>query len=241
MARSHEDMVENPRKPETPDPAPGTPEAVVTAAFAAMNTEDWHGLVTLCDPQSLRIFKNRTLDILEMIRSDCDTPGDLPDVAAGNSYDAEPDFLSFLRLEIAGVSSIEEVREMDPGKVFARWIQAKSFRPRAGEEDPTDENAKRQRTVWSYTYFVLGSVRDGEDIAHVVVRSPRHESVPPDDGHDGVQLPADLREYLTALSRWGDPLFITCCLQPDRSWRMVARRNLFLFDSPASVDILRTG
>ncbi len=218
-------------------PTTSTPEAVISAAFAAMNTEDWHGLAALCDPQSLRIFKNRTLNILEMLRSDCDTPGDLPDVAAANSFGPEPDFLSYLRFEIAGVSSIDEVREMNPGKVFTRWVQARSFRPRTGDDDSTGGDAKRQKTVWSYTYYVLGSVRDGNDIAHVVVRLPREESLPPENASEGVQLSADVREYLTALSHWGEPLSITCCLQSDRSWRMIPRRNLFLFDSATTVEV----
>ena len=227
----------------THDHPTSNPEGVILAALAAMNTEDWHGLAALCDPQSLRIFKNRTMDILEMLRSDCEAPGDLPEVVAGSSYDdGDGDFQLYLRHEIAGVSSIEEVREMDPGKVFTRWIQAHSFRPRPGDAaDPADEDASGQKIVWSYTYDVLGSVPDGDDIAHVVIRSPREESLPPENTDDGVQLREDLREYLTALSHWGEPLFITCCRQPDGSWRMVPRRNLFLFDSASTVDVANTG
>ena len=217
-----------------------TPEAVVSAAFAAMNTEDWQGVAALCDPQGLRIFKNRTLNILEMLQSDCETQGDLPDVVAGDSFDPEPDFLTYLRFEIAGVSSIDEVRQMDPGKVFTRWIQARSFRPRSDDDDTGAADGNQQKTVWAYTYFVLGSVQDGNGIAHVVIRSPREESLPPENPSDGVQLAPEVREYLQALSRWGEPLFITCCIQPDGSWRMIPRRNLFLFDSVATVDVQST-
>jgi hypothetical protein len=219
----------------TNDPSTRTPEAVVSAAFVAMNTEDWHGVAALCDPQGLRIFKNRTLNILDMLNSDCDSPGDLPDIASANSYDHDSDFQSHLRLEVAGVSSIDEVRAMDPGKLFTRWVQAKSFRPRNGDHDAADEPVKGEKTVWSYTYLVLGSVRDGDGIAHVVIGSPRADSVTVDHTDDGVQLSPDLEEYLTALNHWGEPLFITCCLQPDGSWRMIPRRNLFLFDSITSV------
>ena len=222
------------------NPATNSPDAVVSAAFAAMNTEDWQAVAALCDPQGLRIFKNRTLEILEMLQSDCETPRDLSDIVGSNSYDPEPDFLSYLRLEVAGVSSVEEVREMESGKVFTRWIQAKSFRPRSGADDAADVDVKRQKRVWAYTYVVLGSVRDGDDIAHVVIRLPREEFMAPETTEDGVNLSPDLREYLTAVNHWGDPIFITCRLQPDASWRMIPRRNLFLFDSVASVDVTST-
>lgn len=89
-----------------------TPEDALVAAFAAISTEDWHGLTMLCDPVSLPVFKRQTVRILSEFAQACEMEREFGE--------EEFDFDEFLLSEVAGASSLDDVKEMDAGRLFAR-------------------------------------------------------------------------------------------------------------------------
>src|SRR5690242_4883983 len=109
------------------------PVKVVDAAFQALNLEDWAGLADLCDPVSLRAFKR------EMLEEFCGSSDrdestheidvveeDDPEIRAAIEHDLAIlreswDPAERVRREFASVDSVDELREMEPGKMFARW------------------------------------------------------------------------------------------------------------------------
>lgn len=224
-----------------------TPEGVVAAAFAAINTEDWHGLTALCDPLSLAVFKKQTIDSLVDL-ADCDDPAaDDPEFDPMESirYEADPTF--FLRYELTGVSSIDEVREMDPCRVFVRWLQARSPSGWSGDssKDSQYEKARaaalnpRERKVRSYRYRILGAVPDGPDIAYVLFRpSETFCDIYPESYKECLnQWSEDERRFMAAVHNRGDPS-VVICRKSSGSWQIVAKRNFLLMDS---IDVVEIG
>lgn len=212
-----------------------TPEAVVLAAFAAINTEDWHTLSELCDPLSLVIFKRHTLRLLSFFAEDADIDDEFSD----DFDDEHVDFRDMLRFEVAGVDSVRELEEMDPGRVFIRWLQAKASPGYRDKIEPwrngSEESARR--TVRSYKYSVLGSVADGDDFAHVLYRPTIDEAEWHPDLYDNAwkERSEEEHRYVESIHQRGDPSVAVCRRQGDGSWKMVAKRNFWLFDS---VDII---
>ncbi|MEO8578004.1 MAG: hypothetical protein ABI556_14945 [Gemmatimonadales bacterium] len=202
-------------------------EDVVTAAFAAINAEDWHELAMLCDPASLSIFKRETLDLLSEYDDGFELENDFGDV---------PDLAEMLRFEMANVSSIEEAKAMDPGRVFARWIQAHSISYFSGKDDQEVACARRDgdrpRIVRSYKYAVLGSVADAPDIVDVIYRStdPLSELYSIAYEKRLGKLSEDERR-IVELIHHRDPLVVTCRKQRDGSWKIIAKRDFILIDS----------
>lgn len=66
---------------------------------------------------------------------------------------------------------------MDPGRAFARWLQAKSRNPyqpdelEEGEEWRRGKKAQSGNRTRGYHYLAVGSVLDSPDIAYVVYRN----------------------------------------------------------------------
>ena len=222
-----------------------SPEDVVAAAFAAINTEDWHGLTALCDPLSLAVFKKQTIDSLIDLAECYDVAEGDPEFDAMERIRYEADPTWFLRYEVAGISSIDEVKEMDPGRVFVRWLQAKS--PAQWPDDPL-ENAPYERDrvapnpgerkVRSYRYKILGSVPDGSDIAYVLFRpSEPFCDVYPEAYQECLKRWSDdERRFMAIVHNRGDPS-VVICRNSGESWQIIAKRNFFLFDSLDVVEV----
>jgi hypothetical protein len=223
-----------------------TPVEVVNAAFTALNCEDWAGLADLCDPVSLRAFKREVLDgfpededglwidIDDLMEREPDMPREVAEYQLGrmNRY---MDPMYRLRSQVYAVRSIAELRDMEPGRVFARWLQARS-----PEHFPHDDEAEQPwelpeleslgKPTRAYRYTALGSVPDSAEIAYVVYRQSRS----PHDIYPGVMdeweqsVPADEAELARVTHFLHAPQVATCRKQADGSWRLVADSQLLL-------------
>lgn len=210
------------------------PEDLLAAVFSALNTEDWHTLTTLCDPLGLAIFKRHTLRLLSRYAEDCDTGDEFSD----DFGDEEVDLVDILRFELAGVESFREIEDMDAGRVFVRWLQARLFR---NEIEPWREGGEGSalRTVRSYKYSVLGSVADGDELVHVIYRQTMDLS----DWHPEIYDNAwkersnEERGFVEAMHQRGDPSVAVCRRQCDGSWKMVPKRTFWVFDSEDVVGV----
>lgn len=220
-----------------------SPEDVVAEAFAAINMDDWNGLTALCDPLSLAVFKKQTIDSLIDLADCYDLAEGDPEFDAMDRIRYEADPVWFLRYEVAGVSSIDEVKEMDPGRVFVRWLQAKSRWPEDTQGDAAFEKVgaspdRGARRIRSYRYKILGSVPDGPDIAYVLFRpAEAFCDIYPDAYQECLkQWTEDERRFMAAVHNRGDPS-VVICRKSGGSWQIIAKRNFFLFDSLDVVEV----
>lgn len=219
-----------------------TPEEVVTAAFAAINMEDWHGLTALCDPLSLAVFKGQTVRNLTRL---ADWYGLAPhdpdfDPMEKIKHAADPEF--FVRSEIAGVESLEALRSMDPARIFAGWLRARSFADCADDEElgvSRDPASPGKRRIRNYRYSVVGSVLDGTDISYVLFRPTATyvETYPEAYAACLKTFSDDERHFDAAMHHRGDPVTVICRKQSDNSWLIVAKRSFFLLDTLEVVEV----
>jgi hypothetical protein len=225
-----------------------TPEKVVDAAFEALNLEDWAGLAGLCDPVSLRAFKREMLEEFCWSSARDESASEVeiveeedPEILAAVEHDFAIIREWFspanrVRTAFASVESVDELREMDPGKMFARWLQAKEPEQDADPDRDPGENWKRhkvpasEKTTRAYHYTTLGSVLDGDKIAYVVYRNSKG----PNDFYPGVmndwesERPADEVELARDTRYLRHPMVITCRRQSDGSWRLIASSHFSL-------------
>ena len=104
-----------------------TPAEVVQAAFDAINLEDWGPLAELCDPVSLRLFKEERLDQATTTFRRFSTAAD--DAFETDLEEIEGDYdcgfvdtEECLSRELFNVRTLEELREMDPARVLTSSI-----------------------------------------------------------------------------------------------------------------------
>lgn len=240
------------------------PSQIITDAVAAIESGDWTAFIDLCDPVSLRRFKNDLVwqfsdhgysppvtveDFLS------ETP-EMPRVVAEynlaqmNRY---RDPAVRLSLELSTVSSLKELECLDPSEVLICWLKSRS--PRREEEfsvktwepseglEVTEVSRLSQEeldndVIFKPKYVVLGSVRDGDEFSHVVCR---HADDPEWDDEvaeefDEYERPADEGELDRKIRNRTHMLTALCRIQPDGSWRLVAERNLFFLPQMSIVD-----
>jgi hypothetical protein len=232
-----------------------TPAEVLDAAFAALNLDDWAGFTDLCDPISLRAFKTETLDFFadesdcyhvdvdDLLDSEPDMPREVAEYEAAkmNRY-AEP--AHKLNREFLTVKSVDEIRLMDPARLFVLWLQARSPHKRL-ELERDDEQPWEAGAAWDppiaegvketrgYRYSVIGSVPDGPDISHVLYRTEHGiEKIFAEEYAEWLgQRPSDEQELAHQLHHHATPEFAICRRQSDGSWKLVAQRYLMLVSS----------
>jgi hypothetical protein len=236
-----------------------TPLEVVNAAFAALNVEDWAGFASFCDPVSLRAFKREILEEFGEYRepssvAECDDlleEEEDPDLRAAIEHDLavmDEWFNPVHRVivEFDSVETVEELREIDPGRAFARWLQARSrnpYRPNVPEEGEEWRRGKEtsRKSTRGYSYLAVGSVLDSPDIAYVVYRNAHS----PNDVYPGVMdsweqsVPADEAELARLTHYLQNPQVLTCRKQTDGSWRLLAGRRLSLVGTLQVVEVHR--
>lgn len=224
-----------------------TPAEVVQAAFDAINLEDWGGLARLCDPVGLRLFKDEILDqsaetfrrfgksadaLLEIDLEDADDDFDFGLVDPGEA----------LGRELLNVTTLEQLQEMDPARVFARWIQAKSCRQRRILKPPEESwrgpaDSPLSGTALVYSFAVLGWVNDGADLAHVLYRNDRDIPGKPIVGGIEHKTDAEQEDELgRILCVRSFPVTALCRRQGDNSWKLIASRDLYLVASVELID-----
>ncbi|MEO8192857.1 MAG: hypothetical protein ABI681_03330 [Gemmatimonadales bacterium] len=238
-----------------------TPSEVLNAAFDALNCEDWHAFGELYDPVSLRAFKRQILEDLseekhydisvdDLLESDPDMPREVAEyqVAELNRCTSTE---SRLERELLTVESLDELREMEPAKVFCQWVKARSPHRRLEKEtasgepweaaaswDPDLESQSRKATR-AYRYRVIGFVPDGPQMAHVLYRSEQTaEKLFPEEYPEWLQRrPEDEQQLARLVDLRADPAIATCRRQSDGSWRLVARNNFMVIGSLQIVEL----
>ena len=226
-----------PSTPTLPDPL-----ALFDAALTALNAEDWRAAAELCDTVSLRAFRRQ---LLEQFASDkprreltvedflLHSPGKPRQVAeyelAQHRRRADP--RRRLHEELPGVASVDDLRQLDPVEVFARWLDGRSIRRQVARlvadariPQPVDDAAQRPH---QQAYIPLGVVRDGARLAHVIYRHHFSLAESPERASWLAKRPPDEQEL--ARDMWGHrhPSVITCRRQSDDTWRFIADHSFF--------------
>lgn len=238
------------------------PSQVIVDAVAAIDREDWNAFINLCDPVSLRRFKNELVwqfsdDGYSPDYSDCSLDEFLRDVPEMTREDAE--FYSAdmhrrlspaarLNLELSTVSSVEELKGLEPREVLIRWLKSrmprkgnefsiKGWEPPQGLEAEEGDRLSLEELddfVFKAEYVVLGSVRDGPEFAHVVCRHADRHYRDEEESEDNAK-PRDEAELDRAIENRTLMLTALCRRQPDETWRLIAERNLFFLPTMSIV------
>ncbi len=217
-------------------------------AADALARGDWDALARSCDPASLTLFQRQELENLERRRLEPDWT--VEDILRNNPEMprevAEYQFRQSLRQRemdrdlgssFPGVSTLEELRAMEPTAFFATWLRGRSpeHQARLAVADASIPEEMRQSVLASagfrHRLVPLGVVYDGERLAHVVYL----REYPPPPGSEEVgdkehESYTAWREELSAKERalrddlagreW--MLVVSCRKQPDGSWRFLA-------------------
>jgi hypothetical protein len=239
-----------------------TPVDVLNAAFAALNFDDWAGFTALCDPVSLRAFKREIIhgyesdELLNALTVDADdlmeTEPDMPREAAEYKAAQMNKIVSVehrIKKDFVTLSTIDEIRALDPAKLFAHWLKMNSpYRRYEAEvqqgrwadeeswevesqwEQPDDGTTKETR---GYRYSVIGAVMDGDEIAHVLYQSDHGlDKIFPEEYAEWMEsIPQDEQELEKLLRHRMHPEFATCRRQPDGTWRLVAQQHFIVISS----------
>jgi hypothetical protein len=188
------------------------PTSVFRAAAAALESEAWDEAAALCDPATLSLYKWEVLARLE---------------AARFAEAADPQHVLD---EMPGISSIDQLRDMPPARVFAAWLEGQSYhrlleRARGLPDIPPGvlDDAMQHRPVTRYQ--VLGCIEDGDRLAFVVFRrehafdEPETETPFPEDRPEGLTD----AEWSALQDQWRAYVeFAPLRRQPDGSWRLFA-------------------
>ena len=226
------------------------PLALFAAAVDALNRENWDGVAALCDPVSLSAFKRNLIDNLsppakethnltatEFMKAVPNMPRAVAEYQVSR-FRETLDPKQRLRDQVPSVKSREDLESMDPARVFAAWLEGKSLRRQLGRNvdlkrmsRATASEVLAQDTI-HFNFQSLGSVADGDRIAHVIYRRDQFFRGPfPDDGDSWVaRCSAPELELMRDI--WGreHTLSVMARRQTDESWRLVADSD-FLFIS----------
>jgi hypothetical protein len=231
------------------------PAEVLAAAFAALNLDDWSGFTNLCDPVSLRVFKRETLESYadetevydveadDLLESEPEMPREAAEYKAAQMNQITSK-AHRLKREFLTVKGVDELCAMDASKMFVLWLQAHSpYRRMALEAEseqpwelasdwdpPVDDGKKETR---GYRYSVVGSIIEGDEIAHVLYRDDHtiDKIFAEEYAEIMASRPADEQELARQLHHYSHPQFVTFRRQADGTWRLVADRFLILVSS----------
>jgi hypothetical protein len=229
-----------------------SPPHLLEAAISALNLDDWAGFAGLFDPVSLRVFKHDVLETYleeeEHFHFDADDllehEPDMPRAAAeyqASQMNQVTSKAHRLKRDFLTVNSVNELVDMDAGKMFALHLQSLSPYRRAALE-PVDEEPWEADSAWeqpvddgkkltqAYRYSVVGSIQDGPDIAHVMYRDENtaDKIFPEEYAVKLAERPADEQELTRQLHHHPHFQFATCRKQADGTWRLIADRWMML-------------
>ena len=237
--------------------APTDPAGAFRGTMHALAREDWMAAAAYFDPASLAAFRRRLLErfapaeapppftVEAYLRQQPDAPRAVAEYHVAQYERHAADRATHLGRELPGVDSLEALRALGPAEAFARWLEGQSPRheflrmaeasgvPRAAAErqlaTKVDPGASAAR------FEALGSLPDGDRVAHVVYRPAYRRAEGP-----GAPLSAGARAMLAEAEarlarlnpeeqalerdlreRRGAEV-ATCRRQPDGSWRLIA-------------------
>lgn len=229
------------------------PSQVVVDAVAAIERGDWKAFIALCDPVSIRRFKNELvwqfsdhgyappITVEDLMSEMPDLPREVAEynLTRMNRY---RDPVERLQLELSTVSSVDELQSLDPSEVLIRWLQSRmpqredefsvrTWEPSSGmgvtEIRKLSQEELDNDFIYKPEYVVLGSVRDGEELAHVVCRHADQHDRDDEEQSEDYTTPSDEAELNCVIQNRVHMLTALCRRQPDGAWRLIAERNLF--------------
>jgi len=224
-------------------PTPGDPLVLFDATLNALNAEDWRGAAQLCDPVSLRAFKRhlleqfapekpaRELTIEDFLRHTPDKPRQVAEYELAQ-HRRRVDLRRRLEEELPGVSSVDDLQQLDPAEAFARWLDGRSVRRQVERQiaDARSPHAMDGAALRRYraAYTPLGVVFEGPRLAHVMYR---HDFGLMADTPEGAKWlakrPPDEQELARETRGHLRPNAVTCRLQSDATWMFIADHSFF--------------
>lgn len=222
------------------------PEAVVRAAAAAMHEERWRDAALLCSAESLAERRAFALRLVGDLRPTSLTweqyrrmMADAPEEVARwqwQQIEAEHGKRDYADEQLAalGVRGAEELAALDPVEYYARHLAAQApRRQNAAMLDAMDASPRLR--AWFAEHearhpllVVLGHVREGERLAHVVVREQHAGVAPPAEATD----PVDASEAGLDLGHASAQLpvrLVTLARDDDGRWWLEASHELLGF------------
>ena len=208
-----------------------------------MGERNYDELAALCDPLSLKSFKQEFLDEFCPIISDVVDHSLHPEVELTEAEYFEMmqllDPIEQLKEALGSATTVDGLSAMDPVRLFAAWLDTKSGdrftseplrRPWDSEASWNPEDIVTNRKA-EPKYEVIGCVFDTPDIAHVVYRLELSaKEALPDGYRDWFESAAPAyRDFMSAMHHRGDPSLVTCRRQGDGTWRLVAKKDFMGF------------
>ncbi len=226
------------------------PLKLFRGAVTALEQERWGDVAELCDPLSLRAFKQSFLSqfdgalqfswtLEELIRFSPDMPRQVAEYQLTQIQRQSDPAVRFAR-DFPFVRNIDELRDLEPAEVFARWLEGKSPRGqilaavRDGSISEAVAAAHGSDLGRFPPYEPVGAISDGDDVAYIIYRFGKIESP---------ELPDEAREWMAELSpeerefaelELPHPSIATCRRQSDKTWKLIADHD-FLHISSISI------
>lgn len=208
---------------------------------AALEERNWQAAAALCDPVSLRIFHRQLLEqfkprihalnVDDFRRHQPDMPIEVAEYQLNQFKLHQAERLSRIDHELAGVTSLQELAELDPSEAFARWLEA---------HDPQTQLrrlvAQHPQVATSREVGVTGLPIDRMEALGAVVEEPfayvlYRRSWAASDGAAEAHWDEFLKPYSEEERAWlrqpgvGLVQVATLRRQPDRSWRLPAEQS----------------
>jgi hypothetical protein len=229
------------------------PSQIITDAVAAIDREDWAAFIDLCDPVSVRRFKNelvsqfsdngysRGVEVEDFLEEMPEIPREVAEHYV-EEMNSKRDPAYRLSIELSTVSSLAELQGLEPAEVLVRWLQSRMIRreddfsvrkwgPSRGLEVTEIRRLSQEELdsdfIYKPQYVVLGSVRDGSEFAHVICRHAGRSYAPDEEDSGDYSTPQDEAALSHALENRSLMLTALCRRQADGTWRLIAERNLF--------------
>lgn len=211
------------------DPLP-SPETVAAEAFRAIEEKRWEHLVSLIDPADAQRFRDDrvrwwveprpvlTITAEQMRRRDPDMPLAVAEYQAEQFRRKQEEPASCISDEFAGIESPGQLASLPAIDVLTRYFQAhdpavrlKALLAQHGKDLPADFPVE---LMVGPSYEVIGSVAEGDSLAHVVYR--RGVGVVPAEEDTDDQQPE------TSL-----PLNVATLRRTPAGWRLTLAHDLF--------------
>ena len=214
------------------------PVKLFHAAVKGLEDERWRDVAELCDPVSLRAFKQSFLSqfdtagrinwtVEDLLRFSPQMPRAVAEYQLAQIERQADPAVRFAR-DFPLLAGIGELRDLDPADVFARWLEGKSPRGqilaavRDGSISEAVAEAHGSDLGRMPPYEAIGAIKDGEDVAYVIWRFGKLEmSELPEDAMD--ELSTEEREF--AKVDLPHPSITACRRQADSTWKLIAEQN----------------
>jgi hypothetical protein len=214
------------------------PVKLFHAAVQGIEQERWRDVAELCDPVSLRAFKQSFLSqfdtaglitwtIEELLRFSPGMPRAVAEYQLAQIERQTDPAVRFSR-DFPLLKDIAELRDLDPADVFARWLEGKSPRGqilaavRDGSISEAVAAAHGSDLGRLPPYEAIGAIKDGDDVAYVIWRFGKLETGEvPEEAME--ELSAEEQEFANIDEP--HPSIALCRRQPDASWKLIAEQN----------------